>query len=108
MYIHPPSPLPLPLAAPASSHLGMRQEGENMHLPSCRIDITDRRAKKLTGVNLRAEIHDAIAATGAYREYFGDDASYRYVVRRQGGKGGALEKKMMWGVGRAKLASERM
>ena len=64
-----------------------------MHLPSCRIDITDRRAKKLTGVNLRAEIHDAIAATGAYREYFGDDASYRYVVRRQGGKGGALEKK---------------
>ena len=86
MYIH-PSPIPLPLAAPASAHLGMRQEGENMHLPSCRIDITDRRAKKLTGVNLRAEIHDAIAATGAYREYFGEDASHRYVVRREGGQG---------------------
>ena len=68
-------------ASPTSAHLGMRQEGENVHLPSMRLDITDKRSLKLVGIPLRTKVHEAVAKEcdaffdGAYR-------FKRFTVRR--------------------------
>tara|TARA_B110000091_G_C13609438_1_gene388149 strand:- start:8 stop:718 length:711 start_codon:yes stop_codon:yes gene_type:complete len=68
--------------SPRSCHLNAGQEGENTHLPSCRLEISDRRGLKSTNVALRTEIHNAIAP--AIQSFF-KDSSYRFkrfTVRR--------------------------
>jgi hypothetical protein len=68
--------------SPKSSHLGQRQEGENMHMPSCRLDITDKRGLKSTNVALRTEVMKAVAP--AIQSFF-PTSSYkfkRFTIRR--------------------------
>jgi hypothetical protein len=68
--------------SPRSCHLNAGQEGENTHLPSCRLEISDQRSLKSTNVALRTEIHNAIAP--AIQSFF-KDSSYRFkrfTVRR--------------------------
>ena len=92
-YTHQYNILPLDLCAalrtyfdesPSSAHLGMRQEGENMHLPSMRLDITDKRAKKITKLPLRTLVHEAVTASGVLKQFFSPNTYRfkRFTVRR--------------------------
>ena len=69
-------------ASPSSAHLGMRQEGENMHLPSMRLDITNKRALKIVNMPLRNLVHEAVIATGILDNFFSEYRFKRFTVRR--------------------------
>jgi|UPI00048AF91A hypothetical protein len=72
--------------SPRSAHLGKRQEGENKHFPSCRIEVTDKRSKKLGLGKLRTLILNAILKQNVFKELgWGEDVRClfkRFTIRR--------------------------